>query len=103
MVHHAPNLYDHCACRLAANRFPNVSIRVIPYDSPAAMFTGAFVYFEFDGTRPPVVAIEYQGGDALANGGEREVRRYRRQLDFLADHAMPMEESREYMANRWEQ
>lgn len=82
---------------LAISNLANVELRIVPLDSPLAAFNGGLTLFDFDHEHEPsIVYIEYHGGMTYQEG-TREVRRYRRYIEYLHQHALPAAESRQLL------
>jgi hypothetical protein len=83
---------------------PNVSIRVVPFDSRSILGSavGSFVLLDFPGlsesktTEPPIVYVEGYAGDLYLER-DKEIDRYRGGLREIARVALNKEQSRDFI------
>ncbi|MYW00575.1 DUF5753 domain-containing protein [Streptomyces sp. SID3343] len=79
---------------------PNVTIQVLLTSSPASAYNGGLTMFDFSGPHDPsALFIEYHGG-MLIKEDDRDLRRYRRHIEYLFADALSTDESRSHIAAR---
>lgn len=85
---------------LELSDLPQVTIRVLPSSSSANAHIGGITLFDFAEVHDPsVLFIEYQGG-MLVKESDRDIRRYRRHLEYLSTSALSAEDSRKHIATK---
>ncbi|MFE5327900.1 helix-turn-helix domain-containing protein [Embleya sp. NPDC056575] len=85
---------------LELGELPNIDIHVIPTSSTANAYNGGLTMFDFSGPHAPgVLFVEYHGG-MLIKEEDRDLRRYRRHLDYLFANALSTDESRTLISAR---
>ncbi|WP_406297543.1 helix-turn-helix domain-containing protein [Embleya sp. NBC_00888] len=78
----------------------NVDIHVVPFSSDVSAYVGGITLFDFPGDYDPsVVYVEYQGG-ADFKESDRDIRRYRRNFEYIKNGALSLEASRKAIITR---
>lgn len=86
---------------LEMSKLPNVTIHVLPAASPAnvGIYGGHTLYDFAERHDPSVLFIEYQGG-MMVKDSDRDIRRYRRHLNYLLTNALSVTETEQLITGR---
>ncbi|WP_436772157.1 helix-turn-helix domain-containing protein [Yinghuangia sp. YIM S09857] len=85
-------LHQQLAHLLEAGHQPNVTLQLVPLTTESVIMIGGLLLFEFDANATSVAYTEHAGG-LNAYHRAHEVRRYKRDIDYVKSHALSPEET----------